>query len=61
MAKMYLYLVERTDKGNYDSYDSFIVCCESKKVALKCHPSEWMALLTHMNQSSTLVGQHSKT
>lgn len=48
MAKMYLYLVERTDKGDYDTYDSFVVCCESKKVALNCHPSsEW-----HINPPS---------
>jgi len=42
MTKMYLYLVKRTDAGDYDTYDSFVVCCESKKVALNCHPSsEW--------------------
>lgn len=36
---MNLYQVTRLDNGGYDSYDSFIVCCESEDVARKTHPS----------------------
>jgi hypothetical protein len=54
IEKMYLYLVERTDAGDYDTYDSFVVCCESKKVALDCHPStEWHYVNTPVSTNSS--------
>lgn len=34
-----LYLVSRTDNGGYDSYDSFVVCCENHGQARETNPN----------------------
>ncbi len=34
-----LYLVERTDKGNYDEYESFLVCCKTEQEARETFPA----------------------
>jgi hypothetical protein len=34
----HLYLVERLDKRGYDSYSSFVACCETEQQAREIHP-----------------------
>lgn len=36
---LHIFLVQRTDRGDYDTYDSFVVCCRSEQEALEFHPS----------------------
>jgi len=55
----HLYLVERTDTGDYDTYDAFVVCAPSEEDARATHPrsgarwvpgerhSAWVADLAH--------------
>lgn len=37
--KLNLYLVTRTDSGDYDEYSSFIVCCETEQEARETYPT----------------------
>lgn len=37
-----LYRVSRTDRGDYDEYDSFVVICASEEEARKTHPREYV-------------------
>ncbi len=45
MAELKLYFVSTDQDLGYDSYDSFVVCCESEEIARTIHPasgeSEW--------------------
>jgi len=36
---LHVFLVQRTDSGDYDTYDGFVVCCETKEEAISYHPS----------------------
>lgn len=36
---LHIFLVQRTDLGGYDTYDSFVVCCRSEQEASEFHPS----------------------
>lgn len=38
MNQLQLFHVERIDDGGYDSYDSFVICCENENVARNTHP-----------------------
>jgi hypothetical protein len=37
-----IYLLSRTDKIDYDNYDSVVVCANSEKEARKIHPSRFL-------------------
>jgi hypothetical protein len=39
VAHRKLYQVTRNDTGGYDSYDSFVLCCDSEEEARDMHPS----------------------
>jgi hypothetical protein len=34
-----IYLVKRTDHIEWETYDSFIICCENEEEARKTHPN----------------------
>ena len=38
---MKLYLVSRTDRVDYDEFDSFVVAAKNEEDALSCSPSEY--------------------
>lgn len=42
MTTQGLYRVSRTDRGDYDEYDSFVVICASEEEARKTHPREYV-------------------
>lgn len=35
----HLYIVTRHNKGGYDTYESFLVCCASEQEARETHPA----------------------